>query len=158
MNFYRPSSLWEGSKYWYMKHQIKILFLFKLFQRNGLHLVHVLFIPSWYVPNNVCASKYHVTVCSAELPLSIWSFSDVSKILHISVYAHMYSHISMYVCIYDYIFITVFYKILHRYVKRKIFCSKANPHIVIWVKDLSITFPTSQAKNKLSMPYFSSLS
>ena len=41
----------------------------------------------------------------------------------------------MYVCISDYILITVFLKILHRYVKRKIFCSKANPHIVIWVKD-----------------------
>lgn len=59
--------------------------------------------------------------------------------------------------IYNYILITVFYKILPRYVKEKTFCSKANPHIVIRVKNPSVTFPNSRAKNKTSMPYFFSL-
>lgn len=65
------------------------------------------------------------------------------------IYSHL--HMYTYACMYNYILITVFYQISQKYVKRKILCSKANPHIVIWVKNLSValetTFPNAQARN-----------
>lgn len=71
--------------------------------------------------------------------------------MHYTCFIHALYILRAYTCMCIYAYKSLFYKILQRYVKTKTFCSKAYPHIVTQVKNLSVTletiFPNSQAMN-----------
>lgn len=129
-------------------------FLFKLFQwKNGI---------AWYI----FFSFYDMYLIICVYANIMWQYvkwncyfqseaweANVQNFIHV-LYSYICIHTQTYIHMHTYTsrLITIFYKILQRYAKRKTLCSKAYPHIVIHVKNLTITleviFPSSWAKNK----------